>query len=140
MGIPTIFPTGTTIYNPEKAYNGYTLMPIKEVGAVLIDMNGKVVKVWKDLQGFPNKLLPGGYVMGSLGIRDSAFSYQDQTDLSQIDWDGMSYGNLTIKNISRTRDKLRAGWRVNITIISARAIRSATMYPGWSAKPTAAIH
>ena len=88
MGIPTIFPTGTTIYNPEKAYNGYTLMPIKEVGAVLIDMNGKVVKVWKDLQGFPNKLLPGGYVMGSLGIRDSAFSYQDQTDLSQIDWDG----------------------------------------------------
>ena len=88
MPMPSVFPTGTTIYNPEKCFNGYTLMPIKKVGAVLIDMNGKVVKVWKNFQGFPNKLLPGGYVMGSLGIRDGAFSYQDQTDLAQLDWDG----------------------------------------------------
>ena len=50
MGIPSVFPTGTTIYNPEKCWNGYTLMPISGVGAVLIDMNGKVVKVWKDFQ------------------------------------------------------------------------------------------
>ena len=88
MGIPTVFPTGTTIYDPEKAWNGYTLMPIKKVGAVLIDMNGKVVKVWKNFQGFPNKLLPGGYCMGSLGLRSNDFSYQDQTDVTQIDWDG----------------------------------------------------
>ena len=88
MPMPSVFPTGTTIYNPEICFNGYTLMPIKKVGAVLIDMNGKVVKVWKNFQGFPNKLLPGGYVMGSLGIRDGAFSYQDQTDLAQLDWDG----------------------------------------------------
>lgn len=88
MPMPTVFPTGTTVYDPEKCWNGYTLMPIKKIGAVLIDMNGNVVKVWKDFQGFPNKLLPGGYVMGSLGIRDSEFSYQDQTDLTQIDWDG----------------------------------------------------
>lgn len=84
----TIYPTGTTIYNPEKAWNGYTLMPVPKVGAVLVDMNGNVVKVWKDLQGFPNKLLPGGYCMGSLGLRDSDYSYQDQTDLAQVDWDG----------------------------------------------------
>ena len=84
----TIYPTGTTIYDPEKAWSGYTLMPIGKVGAVLIDMNGNVVKVWKDFQGFPNKLLKGGYVLGSLGVRDSAFSYQDQTDLTQLDWDG----------------------------------------------------
>ena len=88
MGIPTVFPTGTTIYDPETAWSGYTLMPIKKVGAVLIDMNGNVVKVWKDFQGFPNKLLPGGYCMGSLGVRDSEFSYQDQTDVAQVDWDG----------------------------------------------------
>ncbi len=88
MGIPSVFPTGTTIYKPEKCWSGYTLMPIKKVGAVLIDMNGNVVKVWKNFQGFPNKLLPGGYVMGSLGLRDSSFSYQDQTDVTQVDWDG----------------------------------------------------
>lgn len=88
MGRPTIYPTGTTIYDPEKAWNGYTLFPIDDIGAILIDMNGRVVKVWKDFQGFPNKLLPGGYVLGSLGARDSAFSYQDQTDVTQLDWDG----------------------------------------------------
>ena len=88
MGQPFVHPTGVTIYDPEKCWNGYTLMPVRDVGAVLIDMNGNVVKVWKDLQGFPNKLLPGGYCMGSLGIRHSDFSYQDQTDLAQVDWDG----------------------------------------------------
>ena len=88
MGQPFVHPTGVTIYDPEKCWNGYTLMPVRDVGAVLIDMNGNVVKVWKDLQGFPNKLLPGGYVMGSLGIRDTDFGYQDQTDLVQVDWDG----------------------------------------------------
>ncbi len=88
MGIPSVFPTGVTIYNPEKCWNGYTLMPLKKVGAVLVDMNGNVVRVWKDFQGFPNKLLPGGYVMGSLGVRDADYSYQDQTDVTQVDWDG----------------------------------------------------
>ena len=88
MGIPSVFPTGTTIYDPEKCWNGYTLMPIKKIGAVLIDMNGNVVRVWKIFHGFPNKLLPGGYVIGSLGLRDADYSYQDQTDVTQLDWDG----------------------------------------------------
>lgn len=52
MGRPTIYPTGTTIYDPEKAWNGYTLFPIDDIGAILIDMNGRVVKVWKDFQVF----------------------------------------------------------------------------------------
>lgn len=88
MGQPTIYPTGVTIYNPEKAWNGYTIMPIEGVGAVLIDMNGNMVKLWKDLQGFPNKLLPGGQVLGHLGVRDTDYGYQDQTDLVQVDWEG----------------------------------------------------
>ena len=88
MGTPTIYPTGVTLYEPAKAWSGYTLMPINGVGAVLIDMNGNVVKHWQDLQGFPNKLLPGGYCLGHLGVRDTDFGYQDQTDLVQVDWDG----------------------------------------------------
>ncbi|ACL19866.1 conserved hypothetical protein [Desulfitobacterium hafniense DCB-2] len=88
MGYSFVHPTGVTLYNPEKAFNGYTLMSIRELGAGLIDMNGNVVRLWKDLHGFPNKLLPGGYVIGSLGIRDPAYGYQDQTDLVQVDWEG----------------------------------------------------
>lgn len=42
----TVFPTGTTIYNPEKCYDDYTLYLSKTLGvnAVLVDMNGEVVR------------------------------------------------------------------------------------------------
>lgn len=88
MGTPNVHPMGTTIYDPEKAWSGYTTMSVVGIGTVLIDMNGNVVKTWKDLQGFPNKLLPGGQVFGSLGMRASQYAYQDMTDVVQVDWDG----------------------------------------------------
>lgn len=88
MGRPSVFPMGTTIYNPEQCWNGYTLFPATNLGAVLIDMNGKVVHLWKDLQGFPNKMLEGGIVFGHRGERDRAISYQDRIDLVQCDWNG----------------------------------------------------
>ena len=89
MGQPVTYPTGVTRYDAEKCFNGYTLITNAEAtGAVLIDMRGNVVRHWKDLQGFPHKLLPGGYVMGSRGVRNGDFGYQDQIDLIQVDWDG----------------------------------------------------
>ena len=88
MTYPSVYPTGTTIYNPEKCWSGYTVYPAREVGAILVDMNGKEVKLWKGLHGFPHKMLPGGYVFGHLGERNNAFGMQDQTDLVQVDWEG----------------------------------------------------
>ena len=88
MGIPTVHPTGTTIYQPEKCYNGYTIFHAPELGTMLIGMNGQEIRLWKGLQGFPSKILPGGYVMGSSGERDTKYGYQDNVDLVQLDWDG----------------------------------------------------
>ncbi|MBR5319567.1 MAG: aryl-sulfate sulfotransferase [Peptococcaceae bacterium] len=88
MGSPSIFPTGVTIYKPEKCFNGYTLFPACEAGALLVDMNGTEVKLWDKLKGFPNKLLPGGQVFGSRSQRNDKYGYQDMTDLIQVDWDG----------------------------------------------------
>jgi len=88
MGRPTVYPMGVTIYNPEKCFNGYTLFPATERGAMLINMNGRVEHLWDGLQGMPNRLLPGGQVIGNTGRRDSAYSYQDYMDLIQADWDG----------------------------------------------------
>ena len=87
---PTIYPTGTTIYKPEKCWNGYTILQPGDGGATLIDMNGNVVNQWRDLKGVPgpNKVFPGGYVMGSTGQRDRKFGFQDNIDLVQVDWDG----------------------------------------------------
>jgi len=88
MAAPTIYPTGTTMYDPEKCWNGYTLYIARQTGATLVNMNGRVVNQWAGFQGFPNKMLPGGYVMGSLGVRDPKYGYMDQTDVTQLDWDG----------------------------------------------------
>jgi hypothetical protein len=90
---PTIFPTGTTIYDPAKCWNGYTLFQTELnrkncLGAVLIDMNGNVVNRWKGLDGMPNKMLPGGHVLGSTGMRPFKYGYQDMVDLVEVDWDG----------------------------------------------------
>ena len=87
MGYPTVFPTGVLVYNKEKAYNGYTIYPSAK-GALLIDMNGNEVNLWAGLGGFPNKVLPCGYVMGTTGERGGKYAYQDQLDLVQVDYDG----------------------------------------------------
>ncbi|MDF2922117.1 MAG: hypothetical protein K0R57_1031 [Paenibacillaceae bacterium] len=88
MGHPSIYPTGVTVYNREKAWSGYTIFQAAEQGALLIDMNGREVHLWQGLRGFPNKLLPGGFVFGSTGERDPRYGFQDEVDLVQVDWEG----------------------------------------------------
>ncbi len=88
MGFPSVYPTATTVYDPEKCWNGFTVLSTFETGAVLIDMNGQVQQLWKGLLGFPNKLLPGGYMMGSMGWRSFKHGYQDLLDIVQVDWEG----------------------------------------------------
>ena len=51
---PSIYPTGTTIYDPEKAWNGYVIFDRPErQGAVLIDMNGNELRHWKEIAQVP---------------------------------------------------------------------------------------
>jgi len=88
MSYPTIYPTGTTIYDPDQCFNGYTVYQAMERGILVIDMNGKEVQFFNNMHGFPPKILPGGYVMGSSGERNTKFSTQDKFDLIQVDWDG----------------------------------------------------
>jgi hypothetical protein len=88
MGYPSVYPTGTTIYDPTKCWNGYTVFLAFERGAVLIDMNGNVVKLWDGVQGFPVKILPKGNIIGSSGRRNPEYGFMDQIDLVQLDWSG----------------------------------------------------
>jgi hypothetical protein len=87
VGHPTIYPTGVTVYDADKAWSGYTVFPSAK-GALLIDMNGYEVQLWAGLEGYPNKILPGGFVFGSSGKRNAKYGYMDQVDLLQLDWDG----------------------------------------------------
>ena len=88
MGRPSVFPTGTTLYDPAKCENGYTLFMGRQIGAILINMNGKVVRQWKDFMGMPCKMIKGGHLLGSLAARDAAIASQDFADVTMVDWDG----------------------------------------------------
>jgi hypothetical protein len=87
MGHPRIYPTGTTLYDADRAFNGYTVFPSPK-GALLIDMRGNEVQLWAGLDGFPNKILPGGFVLGSSGSRNPRYGFQDHLVLLQVDWEG----------------------------------------------------
>ena len=88
MSFPSVFPTGTTIYYPEKTWNGYTIHDAPDGhGAILIDMNGNVVKQWKEISPVPGpfRILPGGYIMGGDVPREP---HQEAIALKQLNWEG----------------------------------------------------
>lgn len=86
---PSVYPTGTTIYHPDKTWSGYTVFITPETeGVIVIDMNGRVVKQWTGLSGVaggPARVLPGGSVIAGTG---SGAPNQESLALVQLDWDG----------------------------------------------------
>ena len=60
---PTVYPTGITIYDPARTWNGYTVLsPLATQAVIVIDMNGNVVKRWDDFNnsaGGPARVLAG---------------------------------------------------------------------------------
>ncbi len=88
MSYPRVYPSGTTIYNAKKCWNGYTVYAAMEEGIVLIDMNGKEVRMWEGMHGFPAKILPNGHVIGCYGERDAEIAFQDNKNVVELDFDG----------------------------------------------------
>ena len=83
---PTIYPTGTTIYDPDRTWSGYTFYPTPDdKGVILIDMNGNIVRRWTDIVGL-GRILPGGYIIGV--TPEDSLGGGDGTELVQKDWDG----------------------------------------------------
>ena len=86
---PSVYPTGTTIYDPARAFGGYTVLsPLGEPEAVVIDMNGNVVKRWEGFvnsAGGPVRVLPGGQVIAAVGSNPPK---QESLALEQRDFDG----------------------------------------------------
>lgn len=87
MAKPSVFPTGVTIYNKDKTFNGYTLYP-SFYGATLIDMNGRLVKVWKGLGGSPLKPLPDGQILATRGVLPGTPGATASVEALQVNWNG----------------------------------------------------
>src|SRR3954470_18117364 len=85
---PSVYPTGTTIYRPDKAWSGYTVFDTpNSQGAVLIDMNGAPVRRWREVTASPGpvRLLPGGDLVGGSTRRRP---HQEALALVQVNWNG----------------------------------------------------
>src|SRR5271167_3990672 len=124
MGHPTIYPTGVTLYDPAKAWNGYTIFPAADLGALLIDMNGREVQLWKGLQGFPNKLLRTVRSLAAPGVATLTMVSRIKRTWSKSIGKAISFGGSAGWKISPTPDKSRGGMRASITTFSAKAIPS----------------
>src|SRR5215212_6011611 len=86
---PSVYPTGVTIYDPARTWNGYTVLsPLATQAVIVIDMNGNVVKRWDGFNssaGGPARVLPGGSVIAASGARPP---YQESLELVQRDFAG----------------------------------------------------
>ena len=107
---PTVFPTGTTIYKPEKCFNGFTVLANVRMaknydkenwGVPVYDMNGNMIHRWKGYLGFPPILMPGGRLLASK--MDEASPYVNGDTIVQVSFDGKEewswnkYDKITVK-------------------------------------------
>ena len=135
---PSIYPTGTTIYDPLKTWNGYTVFDTpNEQGAVMIDMNGTLLRRWKEVAGVPGpfRLLPGGDLVGGSARRRP---HQEAFALLQVNWKGETVWKFDRTELVEDRGSRARGWRDSITTGSAKAAPSGTTRPAHSREPTAA--
>ena len=93
---PSVYPTGVTRYDPDKAYNGYTLLPmVTNYGASaevirepdyarLIDMNGNLVKDWPEVNSWQRyRLQPNCSIMA---IEEG--EVEGLNAIVEFDWNG----------------------------------------------------
>ena len=84
----TVYPVGTTLYQPERCFNGYTII-FGGLDVKLVDMNGRTVREWQldtalhDLGSRRAHLLKNGHVLVSRGGMTST----DGT-IDEYDWNG----------------------------------------------------
>ena len=101
----SVYPTGTTVYDPERAWNGYTVLtPLSTPAVVVIDMNGNVVKEWDDYDnapGGPARILPGGVVVAARNTRPP---HQESLELVQRDFEGNLIWQFSRNEQVETRD------------------------------------
>ena len=103
---PSVYPTGVTIYDPARTWNGFTVLsPLATEAVIVIDMNGNVVKRWDGFNnsaGGPARILPGGGVISASGARPPN---QESLELVQKDFDGKVLWSFNHTEEIELRDK-----------------------------------
>src|SRR5215471_714275 len=101
----SVYPTGTTIFDPDRTWNGFTVLsPLGTQAVIVIDMNGKVVKQWDgyvNSAGGPARVLPDGVVMAANGTNPP---HQESVELIQRDFEGHVIWRFDHNEEIQTRD------------------------------------
>jgi hypothetical protein len=92
---PRIYPTGTTLYDPTRAYNSFVSFTAPDGKTHLIDLDGNEVHVW-DHPGAPGNVIDPKLVGGKRGhvllrVSDSAgdaAGISGNRTVGELDWDG----------------------------------------------------
>ncbi|WP_051378631.1 aryl-sulfate sulfotransferase [Derxia gummosa] len=99
---PSVFPTGTTRLDPERAWNGFVLFTGGDNIARLIDLNGRTVHEWKDAAAFSTAIDPAvnggrrGHVLVTLELGEGAgtdlipgrVNNRISKTVGELDWSG----------------------------------------------------
>jgi len=99
---PSIYPTGTTRYDPAKAFNSFVLFTAGDNIAHLIDLNGNSVHEWKDAASHSTLIDPAvnggklGHVFVTLEMTEGTgtdlvpgqVSRRVAKTVGELDWDG----------------------------------------------------
>jgi hypothetical protein len=97
VAAPSVFPTGVTRYDPDRAWNGYVLFSGQDKKTHLIDMNGNEARQWP-YEGFPPVLLDPALTQGRKGNVlvqlaqlpgvHAAGNGLGNKAIGEVDWDG----------------------------------------------------
>jgi hypothetical protein len=120
----SVYPTRTTIYDPSRAWSGYTVLsPLNTQAVIVIDMNGNVVKQWDgyiNSAGGPARIFPNGVVMAANGTNAPRQESLDiQRDEGHVLW---RFGHQEIRRVVAPQSG-----RASITTGSGKIFRRATI-------------
>lgn len=101
----SVYPTGTTVYDPSRAWSGYTVLsPLNTQAVIVIDMNGNVVKQWDGFvnsAGGPARVFPDGSVVAANGNNPP---HQESLELIARDFNGRVLWRFDRAEQIQTRD------------------------------------
>jgi Arylsulfotransferase (ASST) len=99
---PSVYPTGTTRFEPDKAFDSFVLFTGGDNVAHLIDLNGNSVHEWKDAGSFSTLIDPAlthgerGHVLVTLATAEGSGTHlvpgqvagRVSKTIGELDWDG----------------------------------------------------
>ncbi len=85
LAYTSVYPTGTVLYKPDKAFGGFTILCGENDQMLLVDMNGNLAHSWQGVD-YMFRPMPGGKMLATIGSWSEG--QQDAYQVLEVDFDG----------------------------------------------------